>query len=109
MEVVEKGDAYTPDHRLHQPYEKGHPRRVLGNLLVLQTEEDSALAVVTFSLQELVIGNHVEITKAGEEPEDHEPYDPAKRAESDGEASAEGEATIDEGDAELKGSLQLGG
>jgi hypothetical protein len=109
MEVVEKGDAYTPDHRMHQPYEKGHPRRVLGNLLVLQVEEDSALTVVTFSLQELVTGNHVEITKAGEEPEDHEPYDPAKRADSDGEASAEGKASAEDGEVEAEGSLRLGG
>jgi hypothetical protein len=107
MEVVEKGDAYTPDHRLHQPYEKGHPRRVLGNLLVLQVEEDSALTVVTFSLQELVIGNHVEITEAGEEPEDHEPYDPGKRESKDG--SAEGDASVDEDGAEVEGSLRLGG
>jgi len=106
MEVVEKGDAYSPDHRLVKPYEKGHPRRVLGNLLVLQVEDESALTVVTFSLQELEIGNHVEITKAGEEPEDHERYDPSKR---DDEVEAEGEASAGEGDAELKGSLKLGG
>lgn len=108
MEVVEKGDAYSPDHALRQPYEKGHPRRVLGNLLVLQVEEDSALTVVTFSLQELVIGNHVEITEAGEEPEDHEPYDPGKR-KSKGEGSAEGKASAKDGDAEASGSLRLGG
>jgi hypothetical protein len=107
MEVVEKGDAYTSDHRMHQPYEKGHPRRVLGNLLVLQVEEDSSLAVVTFSLQELVIGNHVEITEAGEEPEDHEPYKPSKR-KSSGEAEGEGDAKAEDGEVEAEGSLRIG-
>ncbi|MFV8755353.1 LysM peptidoglycan-binding domain-containing protein [Nannocystaceae bacterium ST9] len=107
LEVVEKGDAYTSDHRLIQPYEKGHPRRVLGNLVVLQVEDDSALAAVTFSLQEIVIGNHVEITEAGEEPADHERYDPAKRKDDGAEAS--GEVETDDGELKGEGALKMGG
>lgn len=103
LEVVQKGDAYTPDHRLHQPYDKGHPRRVFARLLVLQIEGDSALTVVTESLQEIELGDHVEITAAGEEPEDFEPYDSAKRGsrrEASGSGSSSGEAS---------GELQFGG
>lgn len=108
MEVVQKGDAYTPDHRLHQPYDKGHPRRVLARLLVLQIEGDSALTVVTDSLQEIVIGDHVEIIAAGDEPEDFEPYDSSKRSERRG-VEAEGEASSDDGSVEAEGSLRVGG
>jgi hypothetical protein len=107
MEVVQKGDAYTTDHRLHQPYDKGHPRRVLAHLLVLQIEGDSALAVVTYSVQEIVIGDHVEITAAGEEPEDHDPYDADKREQRRGEA--DGEVKADDGSVEAEGSLRVGG
>jgi hypothetical protein len=108
MEVVQKGDAYTPDHRLHQPYDKGHPRRVLAHLLVLQIEGDSALTVVTHSLQEIVIGDHVEITAAGEEPEDFEAYDAGKRGERRG-LDAEGSASSEDGSVEAEGSLRVGG
>jgi hypothetical protein len=109
MEVVQKGDAYTPDHRLHQPYDKGHPRRILAHLLVLQIEGDSALTVVTQSVQEIVIGDHVEITAVGEEPEDHEPYDASKREERRGSAEAEGKASSDDGSVEAEGGLRVGG
>lgn len=112
LEVVEKGDAYTSDHRMHKPYEKGHPRRILGNLLVLQVEEGSALTVVTFSTQEIIVGNHVEITKAGEDPEDHERYDPARRDDSKSDTKkVEGEASGEAEDDELRGgaSLRVGG
>ena len=108
MEVVQKGDAYTPDHRLHQPYDKGHPRRVLARLLVLQIEGDSALTVVTDSLQEIVIGDHVEIIAAGDEPQDFEPYDAGKRGQRRG-IEAEGEARSGDGSVEAEGSLRVGG
>lgn len=108
MEVVQKGDAYTPDHRLHQPYDKGHPRRVLAHLLVLQIEGDSALAVVTQSLQEIVIGDHVEITASGDKPEDFDPYDANKRRQRRG-LEAEGGAKAKDGSVEAEGSLRVGG
>ena len=107
MQVVQKGDAYTADHRLHQPYEQGHPRRVLAQLLVLQIEGNSALSVVSDSQREIVIGDHVEIIAAGDEPVDFEPYEPGrarKRAGGEGSASAgEGEA-----EAEASGGLRVG-
>jgi hypothetical protein len=110
MQVVQKGDAYTPDHRLHQPYDKGHPRRVLANLLVLQIEGGSALTVVTYSTREIVTGDHVEIIAAGEVPPDFEPYDASKREQErkQGSAGAEGSATSDDDSVEAKGSLRVG-
>jgi hypothetical protein len=107
MEVVQKGDAYTPDHRFHQPYEKGHPRRILARLLVLQVEDDSALTVVTDSTREIVTGDHVEIIAAGEEPPDFDPYDGSKR-ERKGNAEASGEARSEDGSAEASGELRVG-
>lgn len=104
LQVVQKGDAYSPDHRLYEPYEPGHPRRVLAQLLVLQVQGDSALTVVTDSRREVLVGNHVEILAAGEPPEDFEPYDRKQRVRrvegdargeaGDGEASASGELTV---------------
>jgi hypothetical protein len=109
LEIVEKGDAYSSDHRMHKPYEKGHPRRVLGNLLVLQVEDDSALAVVTFSTQEIIVGNHVEITEAGEEPADHERYTPARRDEEQRKGEGEVSGKAGDGEAEAGASLRVGG
>jgi hypothetical protein len=110
MEVVQKGDAYTPDHRLHQPYDEGHPRRILAHLLVLQVEGDSALTVVTYSTREIVVGDHVEIIAAGEEPPDFEPYDAGKRQERrKGKANAEGSVESDDGSVEASGGLRVGG
>ena len=108
LDVVQKGDAYTPDHRLHQPYDKGHPRRVLARLLVLQIEGDSALTVVTDSLQEVVIGDHVEIIAAGDEPEDFDAYDANKRGDRRG-LDADGDAKAEDGSASAEGSLRVGG
>ena len=110
LEVVQKGDAYTSDHRLHQPYEKGHPRRIFASLLVLQIEGDSALTVVTESLREIVIGDHVELIAEGETPPDFDPYDPDARDERRSKnAAAKGSASSGNGEAEASGELTLGG
>ena len=110
IDVVQKGDAYTSDHRLHQPYDEGHPRRMLARLMVLQVEGDSALTVVTHSLQEIVIGDHVEIIKAGEQAPDFKPYDAGKRGERRGlEGDASGSASSQDGSAEASGELSVGG
>lgn len=110
LEVVQKGDAYTPDHRLHQPYDEGHPRRVLATLLVLQIEGESALTVVTESTREVVIGDHVEITKEGEKPEDFEAYDRRKREQrrDTSRSSASGSVESGDGSASAEGELRLG-
>jgi hypothetical protein len=110
LEVVQKGDAYTSDHRLHQPYEKGHPRRIFARLLVLQIEGDSALTVVTDSLREIVTGDHVELVAAGETPPDFDPYDAGARdARRSKTMEAKGSASSGGGEAEASGELTLGG
>jgi hypothetical protein len=111
MEVVQKGDAYTPDHRLHQPYDKGHPRRVLAHMLVLQVEGDSALTVVTYSTREIVVGDHVEIVAAGEAPPDFEAYDAGTRdgRRKKADADASGSVSSDDGSVEASGGLRVGG
>jgi hypothetical protein len=110
IEVVQKGDAYTPDHRLHQPYDQGHPRRVLAHMLVLQVEGDSALTVVTYSTREIVVGDHVEIIKAGDEPPDFEAYDAGERdsRRKKADADASGSVSSDDGSVEASGGLRMG-
>ena len=105
LEVVQKGDAYTPAHRLHQPYDKGHPRRIIASLLVLQIEGESALTVVTDSKREVVTGDHVEIIAAGDEPQDFEPYDSSRKKSR---SSASGSASAGDGSAEASGELRMG-
>ncbi|MEE9385203.1 MAG: LysM peptidoglycan-binding domain-containing protein [Nannocystaceae bacterium] len=61
LEVVHKGDAYSPEHGLRIPYEKGHPRRVNGKILVLQVEERVSLGIVLDSRREIVRGDPVEL------------------------------------------------
>jgi LysM domain len=111
MQVVQKGDAYSPDHGLHQPYDKGHPRRVLAHMLVLQVEGDSALTVVTYSTREVVVGDHVEIIAAGDEAPDFEAYDAGDRdgRRKKADANASGSVRSDDGSVEASGGLQVGG
>ncbi len=68
LDVVRKGDEYSPSHRFISPYESGHPRRVVGHILVLQVQPDAAMGVVLDSRREVLRGDHVEIRgpKAGE-------------------------------------------
>ncbi len=95
LEVVRKGDEYSPDHRFKIPYEDGWPRRVLGTILVIQVEEATSLGVVTFSRREIQRGDHIEIRSRG-------------MSESDqprtGSWTAEGDANVSAGQGEAKGS-----
>ena len=61
LEVVHKGDAYSAEHTLEIPYESGHPRRVLGKILVVQVEDNIALGLVVDSKREIVHGDPVEL------------------------------------------------
>ncbi|NVB40399.1 LysM peptidoglycan-binding domain-containing protein [Pseudenhygromyxa sp. WMMC2535] len=105
LDVVQKGDGYTPDHRLHQPYDKGYPREVYARLLVLQIEGTSALTVLTHSEREVVTGDHVELVASGEEAPDFDPYSAGRRG---GSADADGSASSEDGSAEASGELRLG-
>ncbi len=65
LEVVRKGDAYTPDRVFKIPYEDGWPRRVVAALIVVQVLEDTSLAMTTFSRREIERGDHVELRGPG--------------------------------------------
>ncbi|TPV96700.1 MAG: LysM peptidoglycan-binding domain-containing protein [Myxococcales bacterium FL481] len=61
LEVVHKGDAYTPDHVLDIPYSSGHPRRVVGKILIVQVEPRVGLGLVVDAKREIVRGDPVEL------------------------------------------------
>ncbi len=65
LEVVRKGDEYTPQRVFKIPYEDGWPRRVTAALIVVQVLENTCLALTTFSRRELERGDHVELRGPG--------------------------------------------
>lgn len=106
LEVVRKGDEYVAKRskkRDQIPYEDGWPRRVIGSLVVLQTQPDTALCATVYSRREIERGDHVELRGrdlAGQQKLD-EDGDGRKRRRRDADAK---------GTAEAKGGkVQLGG
>ncbi len=64
LEVVRKGDEYTGKRvskRDKIPYEDGWPRRVIGSLVVLQVQPDTALCATIYARREIERGDHVEL------------------------------------------------
>jgi hypothetical protein len=61
LEVVRKGDEYSPKRVFHIPYEDGWPRRVVAALLVVEVNENTSLAVTVFSRREVERGDWVEL------------------------------------------------
>lgn len=61
LEVVRKGDEYTKKRVFNIPYEDGFPRRVVGAVVVLQTQSSTALVATTYSRHEIERGDHVEL------------------------------------------------
>ncbi len=102
LQVVRKGDEYTPEHGFRIPYEEGWPRRVLGTILVIQVEENTSLGVVTFSRHEIIRGDHVEIRGKGMSESDQP---------QTGSWTAEGDARVNSGDGKVEGKagVKLGG
>jgi hypothetical protein len=98
LEVVRKGDEYSPDHRFHIPYEEGWPRRILGTVLVIQVEQNTSLGVVTFSRREIIRGDHVEIRSRGMS---------ASQQPRSGGVSAEGDARGSVGNGKVEGSAEF--
>lgn len=98
VDVVHKGDEYTADHQLRVPYDDGHPRRVIAQVLVVQVQEKTALGVVTFSRRELVKGDHVELRPPG---------DRAQGQRSPQGSGASGNVRGDADDGSVEGSAQF--
>ena len=61
LEVIHKGDEYSPNHEFHVPYEEGHPRRVLAEVMVVQVQKQAALGIVLVGLKEVEEGDPVEM------------------------------------------------
>lgn len=96
LEVVHKGDAYSKKHKLLTPYEEGHPRRLVGQVLVLEVQAESSIGVVIYSNREIEIGDHIEI-RAGEMSETDQPSMDERKGMS-GDANLDTQA----GDGEVK-------
>lgn len=105
LDVVHKGDEYNPVHNFVTPYEEGHPRRIIGRVLVVQVQKESALAVVIDGYQEFVIGDPVEMR--GPEMDAN---DARSKNKGSGKPNASGDADFDSGDGKASGKagFQLG-
>lgn len=65
LEIVQKGDAYTKKRVFAIPYEDGWPRRLLGKAVIVDVQEETSLAAVTYARQEFERGDHVELRGPG--------------------------------------------
>ncbi len=65
LEVVRKGDEYTPKRTFNIPYEDGWPRRVVGALMVVQVLPTTSLTISIYSRREYERGDHVELRGPG--------------------------------------------
>jgi hypothetical protein len=109
LEVVRKGDEYTPKKDLAIPYEDGWPRRVIGALIVVQVLPTTSLAVSTYSRREFERGDHVELRgpgldRAGTQA-DPGPGDTRQGKTIDADANVK----RDDGKAEGKAKVHIGG
>lgn len=105
LEIIRKGDEYTDARVFKIPYEDGWPRRLLGTVLVVDVQEQSALCAVTFSRREVEIGDHVELVGPNGPPRGTQ--DEGRRRSATGQASATGEDGQVEG--KVEGSMTVGG
>ena len=101
LEIVRKGDEYTPKRVFNVPYEEGWPRRVIGALLVVEVQENLSLAVSVFSRREIEQGDHVELRGPGL---DDEGGNGSERNGASGNASVE----RDDGGVKADAGFKLG-
>jgi hypothetical protein len=102
LEVVRKGDEYTKKRIYAIPYEEGWPRRVIGALLVVEVQPETALAVSVYSRREFERGDHVELRGPGlgsvtDEEDEREGPD------------TEAEVERDDDSVKAKGGFSIGG
>lgn len=103
LEVVRKGDEYTPKRIYNTPYEEGWPRRVIGALLVVQVDDDTALAAAIYSRHEFERGDHVELRGPSIDSKATQ-NDPLQGIDADANASADS----GDGKAKASGGFKLG-
>lgn len=105
LEVVRKGDEYTPKRVFNLPYEEGWPRRVIGALLVVEVEDRTCLAVSIYSRKEFERGDHVEL-RGRDFDEAGTQNDPVGGGRKGADAS--GSVERDDGSAKAKGGFTVG-
>jgi hypothetical protein len=103
LEVVRMGDEWSKKHKMISPYEEGHPRRIIGNILILQVQQHSAIGVVVYSQREVQIGDHVELRTAEMSDSD----EPSLARERSG-ASGHADGSAGDGKAEASGGFSIG-
>lgn len=107
LEVVRKGDEYTPERVFKIPYEDGWPRRVTGALIVVQVLPTTSLAMMIYSQREIERGDHVELRGPGldrstqAEPDRDNVRDPTT-------IDADGNVTKDDGEVKASGGFKIG-
>jgi hypothetical protein len=100
LEVIHKGDEYSPDHEFKVPYAEGHPRRVLAEVMVVQVQQQASLGIVLVGLKELAKGDPVEMRT----PELSESEEPTISSAGGGSSSVSGSASSSGGSVRLSGS-----
>ncbi len=107
LEVVRKGDEYTKKRVFKIPYEDGWPRRVIGALVVLQTQQDTALCATTYARREIERGDHVELRGPEILERERKQQDAATRGKPELEAS--GQTKSGRGSRKAGGKVSIGG
>lgn len=108
LEIVRKGDEWTKKRLLRIPYEKCWPRRVIGAVVVLQVQQDTAFAAAVYTRREIERGDHVELRGRKPLPEDDEKCEDKKaKRKNKRKADADAEAEADDGKA--KAGFTVGG
>ncbi len=97
LEVVRKGDEYTKKRVFKIPYEDGWPRRVIGELVVLQTQATTALCATSYARRELERGDHVELRGKNAEASTVRDETDADRRKARRDRSASGQFEIGDG------------
>lgn len=109
LEVVRKGDEYTPKREYAIPYEDGWPRRVIGALIVVQVLPTTSLAVSTYSRREFERGDHVELRGPGLDRSGTQ-ADPGRGDARQGKTiDASGNVRRDDGKASGRAKVKIGG
>jgi len=100
LEVIHKGDEYSPHHEFLVPYEEGHPRRVLAEVMIVQVQKQASLGIVLVGLKEIETGDPVEMRM----PEMGESEEPTVSSASGRSSSASAEASASDGSLRVSGS-----
>ena len=65
LQIVRRGDAYKRDHRMEEGGrdDRRYPDEIIGEILVVDVADKAAVALVTMSFEEALVGDHVVLRK----------------------------------------------